>query len=663
MSKKIFSKLLFLYISLTSVYAQLSHPCSVSKTHGSNSSRRAAVSATHTFLMEKYDVHYYKLDVNVERTSTFISGNVLIGATVKSNVLDTFGFELHPNLNIDSIWINNSNILAAVTRVGNSVSVPLPSSFAQNDNFEVIIFYRGTPPDNPSPNVVDGFSNDFSPSWGNQVTWSLSQPFAAHEWWPCKQVLTDKADSSSVWITTDASNKAGSNGILERVTNLPGNKARYEWKSQFPINYYLISIAVAKYVDYSIFVNLPGIAQPVLIQNFVYDNPQTLINFKNDIDQTADMMEVFSQLFGTYPFAAEKYGHCMAPFSGGMEHQTMTSQGFFEFTLTAHELGHQWFGDLITITDWEHIWLHEGFASYSEYLALENLVSKAAADDLMQEAHDNVMTLPGGSTYVTDITSDTRIFSGRLTYDKGNALVHTLRFMVNDDALFFQAIQSYLNQFRYGNVNTDDLLTVLENETGINFNDFKQQWFMGQGFPNYNVKWNFANNKFLMEVLQTTSMPSVTSFFSQPVAYKISFFGGADTIIRLLPQTNESQYQITFNDSVIGVEVDPGNWLLNEQEVIFDPNLNFVITGINQEAQNQQIFVYPNPASDVLTVSVTHQDEPIFLNLYNALGVEIYTDQFLAPTTRVDISNLSSGVYFIQLKSKKLSKMLKWVKE
>lgn len=114
--------------------------------------------------------------------------------------------------------------------------------------------------------------------------------------------------------------------------------------------------------------------------------------------------------FLTIPFADEKYGHCMAPFSGGMEHQTMTTQGFFTRDLTAHELGHQWFGDHVTCAYWKDIWINEGFASYSEYLFREHLGAMADPRDWMDNAHDNIMSSPGGSVYVDDTTSESRIF-------------------------------------------------------------------------------------------------------------------------------------------------------------------------------------------------------------------------------------------------------------
>ncbi|MCH2231983.1 MAG: hypothetical protein MK105_16730 [Crocinitomicaceae bacterium] len=219
--------------------------------------------------------------------------------------------------------------------------------------------YDGIPPNGATnPLGGAGMTNGSSPSWGNQVTWSLSEPFSAYEWWPCKQSLTDKADSVGIKITVPSTCKAGSNGVLENVVDLGNSLTRYEWKHRHPIDYYLVSVAVAQYVEYNVYANPTGAASPILIQNYIYDNPATLNNFQNDIDETVDFMELFAELYGPYPFEDEKYGHCMAPLSGGMEHQTMTTQGWFAKSLTAHELGHQWWGNNVTCASWADIWVN-----------------------------------------------------------------------------------------------------------------------------------------------------------------------------------------------------------------------------------------------------------------------------------------------------------------
>ena len=156
---------------------------------------------------------------------------------------------------------------------------------------------------------------------------------------------------------------------------MPGNKLRYEWKSNYPIAYYLISFAVSEYQEYNIYAHPAGMGgDSLLIQNFIYDAPGCLDYYKAGIDETVGMVELFSDLYSLYPFHQEKYGHCLTAIGGGMEHQTMSTMGNFNFGLVAHELGHMWFGDNVTCATWSDIWINEGFATYTDYLAREKFI-------------------------------------------------------------------------------------------------------------------------------------------------------------------------------------------------------------------------------------------------------------------------------------------------
>lgn len=624
--------------------------CSTSKIN--STAHVQAVPAAHVALENKYDVKFNHLNINVERTNKNISGSVRTIAKVVATTLDVYALELYSTMIIDSARINGDLLIP--TRVGDAVTYTFPTALNQNDMIDATIYYRGTPPSGSDA----GMSNGTSGSWGNQVTWTLSEPYAAHEWWPCKQQLQDKADSSYVYITTDSTNKAGSNGILKNVVTI-GNKKRYEWVNTRFIDYYLISVAVAKYVDYSFYAHPAGTTDSVLIQNYIYDNPATLTNFKPVIDQTDDLLEYFSDVFGLYPFYDQKYGHCMAPFSGGMEHQTMTSLGFFDFGLVAHELGHQWWGDNVTCRTWNDIFINEGFASYSEQLALENFDPANAPANMLQ-VHTNVMSQPGGSVYNPDTTSINRIFSSRLSYDKGCAIVHTLRFVINDDNLFFAVLKNFQNQYHNSTASIDDFKLVAETTTGLNLTQFFNQWIYGEGYPTFTVRWNQVGNTFYLRNTETVSMAGVTPLFITPLEYKLTRSIG-DTVVKFDQTQAIENYTFSVGGTVTNVTTDPSNWVLNKGTVTQDASL----VGLSEmESIAASIHLFPNPANEKIMISIPSQ-KSVHYTLVDVTGKMIKDGKLTLAENVISVLELNQGMYFVSLSSDNNApiKTLKFVKE
>jgi aminopeptidase N len=586
---------------------------------------------------EKYDVHYYALNLTMNNLSTNVAGTVEIHAKTKE-AIDSALFELFSTMTISQIRVDG--IPTTFTRVASAVYVPV--NLSVNQSFIIAIDYNGTPPTAATnPLGGSGMSNATSPSWGNQVTWSLSQPFSAYEWWPCKQSLSDKADSCEVKVTVPSNCKAGSNGVLENVVDLGNGNTRYEWKHRHPIDYYLISVSVAQYIEYNVYANPTGAVNPILIQNFIYNNPATLTNFQAEIDETADFLELFSELFGPYPFEDEKYGHCMAPFSGGMEHQTMTTQGFFEKSLTAHELGHQWWGDHVTCASWADIWVNEGFASYSDFLMIENLYP-AEKVQYMQDVHTNIMSQPNGSVYVLDSLNESRIFSGRLSYDKGSAIIHTMRFVMNNDNLFFQALRNYQNQFKDSVAKGLDVKAVLEQTSGIDYDNVFNEWYFGEGYPTYSSRWNKIGNDLILEITHTASAAVVTPTFTNPLEIKFTRTGMSDTIIRFDINANTCQYYVPNVGPVSSIsQIDPNNWIINKSGAkIYDPNF---FLGLTNDNESSRISIFPNPTNNLIQVFDPFNENSKLI-IFDQEG-KLLINQNFKETLTVSLENFDAGIY------------------
>jgi len=513
--------------------------------------------------MDKYDVKYLKLDIAVETGSTYVSGTAL--TVVKAvQPLDSFVAELRSNMIIDSVFING--VKKNFQRGSDHVFIPLSPTLPAGTQVTALFYYNGT----CSPNAVFAGTN------GNGLSYSasVSESYQAREWFPVKQILKDKIDSADIWITTDQANKAGSNGTLEGVDFLPNAKKRYRWKSRHAMSYYMPSFSVGNYMEYDNYAKPVAMApDSILIQHYIADDENYLASIKTNLDKTPAFIEKFSELFGLYPFADEKYGHAQAEIGGGMEHQTMTTTSSFGSTIIAHELGHQWFGDNVTCATWNHIWLNEGFATYCEYLAIEKLPALFPTTNpatYMQNIHNNVLSQPGGSVYIPEasVYDENRIFSGRLSYNKGGAIIHNLRFEMQDDNLFFQTLKNYQQQYHDSVATADDFKHVAETTSGKNFTDFFNQWYYGEGYPTFNITYiRQTPDSIILIVNETVSAPAITPFFKGLYEFKITSAQG-DTTVKAYVTSNNQQFKFKYNKTPNGVVVDPNNWVLNATGII-----------------------------------------------------------------------------------------------
>jgi len=621
------------------LFAQNGHFADAYKTSG-NSPRILP-----TELQKAYDVKWYFLNLNVENTSVALSGDATIKAEVVQNVMDTFSFHLHEVYTIDSILINGvKKTFVNQEHEHLVINLGLP----KNSLFDAKIFYHGS--GGAGGNWMAGIGNTKSSSGGKDfsVTWTLSEPNNAFQWFPVKQDLTDKADSCWVFVTTTKPNKAGSNGLVN-IVDLPDNKARYEWKTSYPIDYYLIFIAVGEYQDYSTFATIPQTGKKLLIQNYIYDTPECLAANKAVMDETGAMIEFYSEIFGEYPFSSEKYGHALANIGGAMEHQTMTTTCCFYESIIAHELVHQWFGDNVTCASWEHIWLNEGFATYGEYLWEEFKYGRPIAiNNFKQNDINNVISNGrSGSVYVpiAYIDDEGRIFNGTLTYSKGGVLAHMIRYALGDDELFLNILQTYQKRFKDHVAVTEDLQNVIEELSGKDFSTFFQQWFYGQGYPMFAIKWHQNEEQLVFNSIQSTTAPTATPLFKVTYELQITYTDNSTEVVPFYQDQKDQQFTYTLPDNkkVKSIKFDPNTWLLATASVV-------QVAGIEEMDQNNAVIITPNPTTSTVKAQFnpTMQGEKV-IHLFDVYGKTI--DQFKTNSeySTIDISNLHAGIYFLSV--------------
>ena len=592
-----------------------------------------------------YDVHFYGLDLSVFPDTTFLRGHVTVGATTLVDNLDTFAIELIPQMVVDSAFFDSVQ-LASPERDADNLLFSIPTIRKKGTSFSVKIYYHGT---SPTGGFFAGVSTAYNKTWKKQVAWTLSEPFAAKTWFPVKQDLKDKADSAWIFLTVDSGYMAGSEGLLTRIADLGNGKKRYEWKTRYPIDYYLLSFAVSDYRDFSFYAH-PGPApdDSLLVQNYIYNSDAYLQENRKAIERTGRFIELYAKLFGPYPFGREKYGHCLTELHGGMEHQTMTTLGGFGFDLVAHELGHMWFGDNVTCADWSDIWVNEGFATYADYLANEYINGDSIARIFMKHAQDYAMSQPGGSIYIPPDQiypgNEWRIFNGRLSYDKGAAIIHMLRHEIGDDTVFYRVLKTYQKNYAGGTATGADFKSTVNAVTGKDFTRFFDQWYYGEGYPVFYIQWYRKADTVFLFSTETTSTQN-PAFFKMLQDYQFVFSDGSDTVVRLWQTSNTEQYKVVFPHSgkeIKALHVDPFHW--NLQKVY---TTDYV--GIRESENPVSFTLGPVPATRFLWMQLLHPSrQPVRVEIMDIQGRKVLTTSFSGTRLRLDVSGLKHGLYVVR---------------
>ena len=579
-----------------------------------------------------YDIKYHRLEwtVNPASSPAAISGNVTTYWTA-NEPMNTITFDMASNLNVADVVQRETSL--TYTHTGDELVITLPLTQNTSVLDSLTISYSG----NPQSSGFGSFEQ--STHDGFPILWTLSEPYGAMGWWPCKQDLNDKIDAIDIFVTHPASYsgqeyKTAANGLLVSE-DISGSNKTTHWQHEYPIPAYLIAIAVTNYEVYNDYA-YQGTDSEFPITNYVY--PEDLSYAQSDTPVTVDVMELYGNLFEMYPYATEKYGHAQFGWGGGMEHTTMTFMGGFSRGLIAHELAHQWFGNKVTCGSWEDIWLNEGFATYLEALTREHIDGDEAFKTWRSDANSYITSSPDGSVFCTDTTSVGRIFNGRLSYRKGAMVLHMLRYKLGD-ADFFQSIKNYLAdpELAFGYAVTDNLQEHLEAQSGLDLNEFFADWFIGEGYPSYQIHWNQVGNALEVKINQTQSHASV-SYYEMPVPIKVMGTGGETAWLRL---------ENTFDGQLFSENID-----FTISQVQFDPDYQLIsrynsVTIGNTEISIAAVQPIPNPVHQPVTITTVNGIKLQKLVLFNTLGQKILEQDAIQPT--IDFANINKGIVILQI--------------
>jgi aminopeptidase N len=517
-----------------------------------------------------YDVLHYKLTISIDERKKTVSGEVAITLVPLRPALSEIVLDA-AELYVGRVSLGRESLKYSTQQEKLHLFLKRPVHL--DDTLTIAVRYSASPrkglyfiqPDNGYPDRP----------W--QV-WSQGQAEDNHFWFPCYDYPNDFATSEMI-VTVNDRFTAISNGKLLKATHNSKDRTKtYHWRESKPHVSYLISLVVGEYIE------LKDSWAGIPISYYVYPHQKEIAKYS--FSKTPAMVKFFSEKIGLrYPW--EKYAQTVVAdfIYGGMEN--VSASTLTDFTihderahldvssdgLVAHELAHQWWGDAVTCRDWSHAWLNEGFATYFTNAFQESDSGFHYAAYNLLSTQNNLVETDTGSARRPTVTNrfldPSDIFDNRI-YGKGACILHMLRFVLGDE-LFWKGIKHYITKHAFGNVETHDFKTAMEEATGYNLYWFFRQWVYQAGYPEFRVttQWDSVWKIVKMTVQQEQHLPEYTredpsgDVFITPVEVEI-WTDGEPTVKRVTLSGRFDEFSFAQPTRPQCVVFDKGNWILKK---------------------------------------------------------------------------------------------------
>jgi len=541
-----------------------------------------------------YDILYYALDVSINPTSESISGSVTITLKSKGNGLNNIILDAANHLAIENI---TSPGMLGYSHSDDRLTIEYTNSLYEGEQKEILIHYHG--------GTGSGVAWEGGIVYSGSQLYSLNCPYGMSDWIPCKDHPSDKANGMDIKVTLPESYVVASNGTRSGIADNGNGTRTHHWIESYPIATYLFNISAASYNE--------------TIEYFQYSETDSMpiIYFTtgtvpSGFHYVETALPIFSDLFGMYPFVDEKFAINKVPSNGwAMEHQNNVTTATTSGMTQVHELGHQWFGDKVTTRDWQHGWLNEGFATYSEALYKEATQGVSSYHSYMNQMKwgwdDN------NSVFTTDTIGVWDIFD-IIIYYKGAWVNHMLRHTMGD-SLYFESLREYLDIYSGGNVVTEDLEAVVASHYGSDLSWFFDQWIYGDGHPEYEFLWAGSSSKVKVEVSQQVT-GSYPSLFITPLDVRLRGANGSEEIQVVWIDEHITSFLLTIDFHPTSLTLDPNGWVLgyysgSEVGLLGDINLDNQVNILDIIGTANYILYQSELAEDQLFLTDIDSDNTI----------------------------------------------------
>ncbi len=525
----------------------------------------------HLKFQRNYDSQHIKLKLEINPEEKSIIGEAEISLVP---IVDQFeSFKLHAkDLEIKQVLLD-AKLSLPFQADSETVTIDLPNRFSKEDTVIISIQYFLK----PAAGVHFNEPTPEKPNTPYQI-YSHSEPISARRWFPCYDEPDDKVTSEIIASVPEKHFLLSNGKLIAVFHNQKRQSKTYHWVQNQPHSTYLISITSGEYV--AIKENCDGIP----LQYYVY--PKDIENAANSFARTPKMMRYFQKQFGfKYPW--DKYAQIVVAEyqAGGMEHTSATTlndrtihdrRAHLDMSsddLVAHELAHQWFGNLVTCKNWSHLWLNEGFATYAEILFKEHDQGLAEAQYVIYDDQNFYIDLEN-SEFHQPIINETFLHPEDLfthiTYQKASLVLHMLRQVIGD-SVFFKSLTNFLHKYAFQCAESKDFQQIVEQASGQDLDWFFEQWLYRGGHPEFNVsyRWLPDAKQVILYVQQTQndSLGLVPSVFRTPVDIEIrSASSRLDTIVFLA--SRQDTFNFAFNNRPLLVRFDKNNSILKQVKFI-----------------------------------------------------------------------------------------------